>query len=56
MTQKTRRAVKKSDVPHNFFVTQSFLLGYSGSSDNITVINKKNTSKNESTIVSEITK
>ena len=45
---------------HKFFyilfsVTQSFLLGFSWSSDSITAINKKSTSKKEPTSVSEIT-
>ena len=38
-----------------FSVTQFFLLGFSWTSDNITVDNKKRTSKKEPTSVSEIT-
>ena len=45
---------------HKFFyvlfcVTQTFLVGFSWSSDNITASNKKNTSRKEPTTVSEIT-
>ena len=39
-----------------FSVTQSFLLGFSWSSDNITVSKKTNTSKKEPASISEITK
>ena len=51
---------QKSDVPHKillriFSVTQSFLLGFSWSSDNITVSKKKSTSKKEPTSIFEIT-
>ena len=38
-----------------FSGTQSFLLGFSGSSDNITVSKKKSTSKKQPGIISEIT-
>ena len=57
-----RRAYsQKSDVPHTnssmyFFVTQSFLLEFSWSSDNIAASNKKNKSKNLLVyLVSEVT-
>ena len=51
---------KKWYLSHKFFyllfsVTQSFLLGFSWRSDNITACNKKSTSNKESTSVSEIT-
>ena len=52
---------QKSDVPqansfmYLFLITQSFLLGFSLSSDNITASNKKSTYNKEPTSVSEIT-
>ena len=46
-----RECSQKSDVPH----TNAFLLGFSWSSDNITVSNKKSTSKKEPINISEIT-
>ena len=60
MTQEGGRAVKNVMSLTKFFyvlffVTQSFLLSFSWSPDNITASNKKSISKKEPTSVSEIT-
>ena len=54
-----RACSQKIDIPHKFFyglfsLTQSFLLSFSWSSDNITASNKKSTCKKEPISVSEI--